>query len=34
MKSHIVYGIKLMCYSGPNDAAEVTWDIPGDHNIN
>ena len=23
-----------MCYSGPNDAAEVTWDIPGDHNVN
>ena len=34
MKSHIADGSKLICYSGPDDAAEVTWSILDDHNVN
>ena len=34
MKSHIAYGIKFICYSGTDDAGEVTGNIVGDHNIN
>ena len=34
MKSHIAYGIKFMRYSGPDDAAEVTWNILHGHNAN
>ena len=34
MKSHILYGIEFICYSGPDDAVEVTWNILGDHNVN
>ena len=34
MKSHIAYGIKFICYSGLDDAAEVTWNIFDDHNVN
>ena len=34
MKSCIVYGIKFVCYSKPDDAVEVTWSILGDHNVN
>ena len=34
MKSHIAYGIKFICYSGPDDAAEVTWNILDDYSVN
>ena len=34
MKSHIAYSIKFMRYSGPDDAADVTWNILDDHNGN
>ena len=34
MKSHIVYGIKFICYSGLDDGAEVTWNIHADRNVN
>ena len=34
MGSHIAYGIKFICYSRPDDAAEVTWNILCDHNVN
>ena len=27
MKSHIAYSIKFICYSGPDVAAEVTWNM-------
>ena len=33
MKSHILY-IIFICYSGPDDGAEFTWNILGDHNAN
>ena len=34
MKSHIAYGIKFICYSGPDDAAEVTWNILDGYKVN
>ena len=34
MKNHIEYGIKFICYSGPDDTAEVTWNIHADRNVN
>ena len=34
MKSHILYGIEFIWYSGPDDAVEVTWNILDDHNVN
>ena len=34
MKSHILYGIEFICYTGPDDAVGVTWNILGDHIVN
>ena len=33
-KSRIAYGIQFICYSGPDDAGEVTCNILDDHNVN
>ena len=34
MKSDIAYGIKSICYSGLEDAADVISNILDDHHIN
>ena len=34
MKSHIAYGINLICYSGLDDRVEVISNILDDHKIN
>ena len=34
MKSHIAYSVKFICYSGPEDAVEITWNIHADRNVN
>ena len=34
MKRHIVYGTKFICYGRSDDAAQVTWNIVGDYNLN
>ena len=34
MKSHMVDGIKLICYSRLDNAVEITWNILNDHNVN
>ena len=34
MKTHIAFGIKFICYSGPDDAVEVTWNILDVDNVN
>ena len=34
MKNHIAYSIKFIWYSGPDNTAEVPWNILDDHNVN
>ena len=34
MKSHFAYGIKFICDSGPDNTAEVIWNILDNHNVN